>query len=72
MKKVMSGCGTVVGIAGELVCLAAVAGRFWGSPSFLGHKAASVFLVGVGLMVLGCFKKLWVIEYSLGESTVKK
>ena len=72
MKKMMSGCGTVAGILGELVCLAAVYGRFNGAPTVMGHKAISIFTVGVGLMVLGCFKKIWCMEKAVCQTAPGK
>ena len=48
----------VLGILGILVCLAAVAGRFYGAPSFLGFSAINVFIVGVGLISTACWAKL--------------
>ena len=58
MKSFISGLGTVAGLLGVLFCIAALAGRFYGDPAFLGYKALSIFHVGVGLMVFACFAKL--------------
>lgn len=62
MGKMMGVCGTAACFLGGLVCILAVAGRFIGTPSVLGFQAINVFIVGVGLMVLGCLKKLHCIS----------
>jgi len=50
--------GTVIGVLGILVCLASVLGRFVGDAVFIDFQAINVFIIGVGLLVLGCFAKL--------------
>ncbi len=61
----MSMCGTLSAILGELICIGAVAGYFYGKPTVMGHKAITVFTIGIGFMVLGCFKKLWCLEKAI-------
>ena len=50
--------GTVIGVLGMLVCLASVLGRFIGDAILVEFQAINVFIIGVGLLVLGCFAKL--------------
>jgi len=54
----LSKIGTVMGVLGILVCLASVLGRFIGDAIFMDFQAINVFIVGVGLLVMGCFAKL--------------
>lgn len=72
MKKMMSSCGTLAGILGELICIAAVVGYFHGKPTVMGHKAITIFTIGIGFMVLGCFKKLWCLEKASCQPTPGK
>lgn len=58
MKTNLSRLGMVAGLLGVLICIAAVAGRFYEDPGFLGFRAINVFIVGIGFMVLGCLAKL--------------
>ncbi len=50
--------GRYAGYLGVVICLAAVAGRFYGSKEFLGFQAINVFIVGVGLLAFGAWAKL--------------
>lgn len=58
MKCQLNCIGTIAGYAGIITCAAGVFGRFHGDFHFIGYQAADVFLVGVALMVLGCWAKL--------------
>ncbi len=55
MKNAWNLLGTVGGMA---ICVVAVAGRFYGEPTFLGFAARSVLLMGIASMVFGCWAKL--------------
>jgi len=58
MNKNLILLGSMIGLAGIIVCavagLARVAGHFY----LLGFQSMTVFNIGVGLMVFGCFVKL--------------
>jgi len=54
----LSKIGTVIGVLGILVCFASILGRFIGDAIFMDFQAINVFIIGIGLMVLGCFAKL--------------
>jgi hypothetical protein len=58
MKKYLASLGTVVAYVGMIVCLAAVAGRFYGAKTVLGYQAVNLFVLGTGLMVWSCWAKL--------------
>jgi hypothetical protein len=51
----MGRLGSVAGVLGILVCVAAVFGRFCSLRTIHGFSAGSVLLVGTTLLVLGCF-----------------
>jgi len=50
--------GNLVGVIGIVICLMSAVGRFYGDNSVLGFQAINMFIVGVGLMVFGCFAKI--------------
>jgi len=50
--------GKYAGYLGVVVCVAAVAGRFYGSKEFLGFQAINVFIVGVAFLAFGTWAKL--------------
>ncbi len=54
MKNAWNLLGTVGGYLGMAICVVAVAGRFYGEPTFLGFAARSVLLMGIASMVFGC------------------
>ncbi len=58
MKNAWNLLGTVAGYLGIAICVVAVAGRFYGAPTFLGFAASSVLRMGIASMVLGCWAKL--------------
>jgi len=51
----MGKLGALAGILGMLVWGFAVFGRFYGAPSIHGFSAVTVFSLGTGMVVLGCF-----------------
>ncbi len=72
MKLCKCKLGTYFGIAGLLACAGAIAGRFYGTPRVLGHKASSIFMVGIALMVMGCLAKLCSINDKLKKMAPEK
>lgn len=58
MKTTLNKLGTISGVLGILICLAAVAGRFYGEKAFLGFQAINVFIVGIAFLALACWIKL--------------
>ena len=72
MKICKCKLGTYFGIAGLLVCAGAIAGRFYGTPQVLGHKASSIFMAGIALMVMACMIKLCYITDKLEKMAPEK
>jgi hypothetical protein len=58
MKNAWGLVGTVAGYLGIVICAAAIAGRFYGEPLFLGYEARAWLLLGMASMLLGCWAKL--------------
>ena len=58
MKNVLNLVGSSAGYVGIAICIVAVAGRFYGAPTFLAFEASSVLIMGIAFMVLGCWAKL--------------
>ncbi len=54
MKDLLSLFGNGCALAGVLACLVAGLARISGSFSLAGVEAGTIFLMGVGLMVLAC------------------
>ena len=57
-EKQMNKIGNLIGVAGIAVCIFGVAGRFINYSTIFGFQAINIFIVGVGLLVVGCFAKL--------------
>ncbi|MHC4910836.1 MAG: hypothetical protein ACYTF9_14095 [Planctomycetota bacterium] len=58
MRARLDPIGSALGILGMVICLVAVAGRFFGDPLVRGFEAIDIFIVGVGLIATACFAKL--------------
>lgn len=58
MSNTLRPFGTFAGIAGLLVCLCAGAIRLAGQRWFMGFEIVTLFQIGIGGMVLGCFALL--------------
>ena len=58
MNTMLNKLGTISGVLGILICLAAVAGRFYGEKAFLGFQAINIFIVGIAFLVIACWVKL--------------
>jgi hypothetical protein len=58
VKTTLNKLGSFSGFVGILICLVAVAGRFYGEPAFLGFQAINVFIVGIAFLILACWVKL--------------
>ncbi len=58
MTNILNQVGRYAGYLGILLCVAAVAGRFYQAPRFLGHAALSWLVLGVAFLVVGCWAKL--------------
>lgn len=56
--KQLARFSSAFGGIGLLVCLAASAGRFYGTKQFMGFQAVNIFIVGVGLLVTACWLRL--------------
>jgi hypothetical protein len=57
MKTMLNKLGSISGFVGILICLVAVAGRFYGQPTFLGFQATNVFIVGIAFLALASWIK---------------
>ncbi len=58
MKKACRMVGMIAGIAGTVVCLVAVGGRFYGQPEVFGWAASHFLLLGAAILVFACWAKL--------------
>ena len=58
MKKAFKIAGSVGGYLGAVVCLVAIAGRFYGEPAVLGWVASNVLLLGATILAFACWSKL--------------
>jgi hypothetical protein len=58
MKSAFKILGSVGGYAGVLVCLVAIAGRFYGAPRVFGWAAGNMLLLGVAILAAACWSKL--------------
>lgn len=52
--------GNFLGVLGFAVCILSGIARLLGEPVFLLHgiQTINIYIVGIGLMVFGCFAKL--------------
>jgi hypothetical protein len=60
-NKTLSGLGTAVGALGAALCVVSGAVRLGGAFHIAGFELRTLFLVGTGLMVMGCLAKLHVL-----------
>lgn len=67
MQQMISGVGTAVGVAGLLVCLAAMLLRLAGNFYFMGAELSSLLLGGIALLVGGSFLKLHALGMTRGN-----
>lgn len=58
MKKTIDATGSVLGVAGILICLLAGLMRVMGSHYLLGFESITLFTGGISIMVAGCLAKL--------------
>ena len=58
MKYAFKVLGSVGGYVGVLVCLVAIAGRFFRNPLVLGFCASNMLLLGVAILAVACWSKL--------------
>lgn len=65
MKRIVEMAGDLIGIVGILLCLGSGIGRLAGSFLWIGYEMGTIFLMGVGLMVVGCLAQLYVIRKEL-------
>lgn len=61
MKSIIRIGGNVAAVLGILICLVAAIARMSGYHFFLGYEAMSLFIAGIGLMVMGCLGRLYSI-----------
>jgi len=58
MTPILQIAGSLAGSAGAVVCLAAGVTRLMGHYAVFGYELRTIFIVGIALMVFGCFAKL--------------
>jgi hypothetical protein len=59
--KLLNSIGTAVGAVGVALCVVSGAVRLGGVFHIAGFELRTLFLVGIGLMVMGCLAKLHVL-----------
>jgi type IV secretory pathway VirB2 component (pilin) len=58
MEKIIETLGNVVAVAGVLICVVAGVLRVTGNFYLLGYETMTLFVGGMGLMLMGCLAKL--------------
>jgi len=61
MISLLLGVGRVAGVAGALVCLAAIVIRMTGQFWVAGYQTGTLLLAGSAAMIGGCFCLLWAL-----------
>ena len=67
MGKTLGIIGSVVGIIGILICLSAGLVRVTGGHWLFGFEAFTLFLGGIGVMMMACLAKLQAIALQLNQ-----
>ena len=67
MGKTLGIIGSVVGIIGILICLSAGLVRLTGGHWLFGFEAVTLFLGGIGVMMVACLAKLHSITLNLNR-----
>ena len=67
MVKTLEILGSAVGIIGILICLGAGAVRVTGGHWFFGFEAFTLFIGGLGVMMMACLAKLQAIALQLNQ-----
>jgi len=65
MQKIIGFLGEMIGIAGVALCAVSGLWRLFGQYLLLGYEMGTLFLLGIGLMVMGCLAQLYVIRREL-------
>lgn len=58
MDRLINSVGNIAAVAGIALCATAGIVRLFGYYYFLGYEGMTLFMAGVGLMVLACLAKL--------------
>ena len=66
MDKLLANGGNILGLAGVLLTAAAGVGRIMGHYHLAGFESMTLFMGGIGLMVMGCLAKLHVLSNRRG------
>ena len=61
MNRMLDSIGTVLGLLGILVVIAAVAARLSGHYFLFGTETRALLIGGIALLVIACFTKLHVL-----------
>ena len=67
MGKTLGIIGSIVGVIGTLICLSAGLVRVTGGHWFLGYEAFTIFIGGIGVMMMACLAKLQAIALQLNQ-----
>jgi type IV secretory pathway VirB2 component (pilin) len=66
MDKIIALGGNVVGLAGVLLTVVAGVGRIMGHYHLAGFEIMTLFVGGMGLMLIGSFAKLYILSNPRG------
>ena len=67
MEKLLGNAGTVLGVIGISVCLAAGLSRVVGSHYLMGFETITLFIGGISVMVAACLAKLHCVNLQLSK-----
>ena len=67
MDKTLGIIGSIVGVIGTLICLSAGLVRMAGGHWFFGYETFTIFIGGIGVMLMACLAKLQAIALQLNQ-----
>jgi len=67
MGKTLEILGSIVGVIGILICLISGLVRVTGGHWFFGFEAFTLFIGGIGVMMVACLAKLQAITLQLNR-----
>ena len=62
MPKLIAFIGNLSAVAGLAICLISGISRLMGNWETLGYSTVTLFIVGIGLMVVACLAKLHLLS----------
>lgn len=69
MQKIVGLGGELIGIVGVALCVVSGLSRLFGQYLLLDYEMGTIFLLGIGLMVMGCLAQLYVIRRELSSGS---